>query len=138
MRLDWPVLAPEELASAGDPAALVFHAHPAACLLSSDHPLFDLFNAREAWPRPGINLEEAQAVLITRPVLDCMITRLDGPDPNAFFAALFEGATLEAAITAAMETDEEFAPAEAISLAIATGAFCSLEHPPSPTSNPPA
>lgn len=135
--VDWPVLAPDELASAGDPAGLVFHPHPAACLLPSDYPLFDLFNARETWPRPGINLDEAQAVLITRPALDCMITRLDGADP-AFFAALFDGATLEGAITAAMEADDGFVPAEAINLAFATGAFCSLEHPASHTNHPPA
>ena len=135
--VDWPVVKPEELASAGDPAGLVFHPHPAACLLPSDYPLFDLFNARGAWPRTGIDLGEAQAVLITRPALDCMITRLDGAD-LAFFAALFEDATLEAAITTAMEDDEGFAPAGAINLAFATGAFCSLDHPPSHINHPPA
>lgn len=135
--VDWPTLAPEELASASNPSKLAFHPHPAACLLRSNYPLFDLFNARDVWPCPGINLGEAQAVLITRPELDCMITRLDGAD-TAFLAALFDGQTLETAITAAIETDDGFEPAEAINLVFATGAFCSLEHPPSRTPNPPA
>jgi len=135
--VDWPALTPEELASAGNPSELSFQPHPAACLLRSNYPLFDLFNARDAWPCPGIDLGETQAVLITRPELDCMITRLDGTD-TAFFAALFEGQSLESAITSAMEAGDGFEPAGAIGLAFATGAFCSPEHPFSQTRNPPA
>ena len=135
--VDWPVLSPEELSMAGDPSELVFHPHPAACLLPSNYPLFDLFNARETWPCRGIDLAGTQGVLITRPQLDCMIARLDGPD-MVFFAALFDGKTLEIAVTAAIEADDGFIPAEAINLALATGAFCSLSSPPLPSSNPPA
>lgn len=133
--VDWPVLTPQELAAASDPSELALSVHPAACLLYSDFPLFDLFNAREVWPCPGIDLGTAQSVLITRPFLHCMITRLDSTD-LAFFGSLFDGATLEAAITAAMEADETFAPAQAINLAISTGAFRSVKAPYRDSPNP--
>ena len=48
--------------------------HPAATMIASSYPLFDLFRAREVWPRPGVDLEE--------PVLRVALVDAEKADPG--------------------------------------------------------
>ena len=125
---DAQCLTPEQLGGV-DPERtleLVFSPHPAVHLLSSAYPLFDLFNARYEWPAPGLNLDEAQSVLITRPVLECRITPLDRAQ-TAFVSALISGQSLGASISEAGALSDNFDPASAIALVLQTGTFRPLD-----------
>ncbi|MCB1387160.1 MAG: putative DNA-binding domain-containing protein [Nitratireductor sp.] len=96
--------------------------HPAATMIASSYPLFDLFRAREVWPRPGVDLEEPQTVLITRPEYQCGVIGLDAAQ-TTFFAALFEGATLGEALGAAIDLNGALDAPAAIALMLQSGAF---------------
>ena len=122
--VDATPLNPEQLAglSPEETMELRFEAHPAARLVRSEHPVFDLFNAREHWPNPDIDFHQAQTVLVTRPELSVMLQPLDN-GLQAFFSSLFSGAPLSEAIGNAMAADEAFNPAGAIQFAFEIGAF---------------
>lgn len=121
---DEACLLPEDLAAIdpNESLNLKFEVHAAAHLLASQFPVRDLFNARNNWPCPGIDLEEPQTILISRPAYECMVTPLD-VSQAIFFQNLFHGETLGTAIGAAMETDDNFEPTAAISIMLQTGIF---------------
>ncbi|MGB7286366.1 MAG: DNA-binding domain-containing protein [Salaquimonas sp.] len=101
---------------------LKFRAHPAASIIQSEFPVFDLFNARITWPCPGINLQNSQTMLISRPVYDCLATLLT-PSQAVFFNALLDGKTLGEAIAIALQNDATFDASQAISILLQTGIF---------------
>lgn len=126
--VDEPALCPEELGAIAPDATmeLVFTTLRATTLIESDYPVHTLFNARHSWPAPGIDLGESQALLITRPGLECITTLLDAPG-QTFFRQLISGRTLSASLGEALALDEEFDPANAIALMLQTGAFAALD-----------
>jgi hypothetical protein len=110
-------IAPDQLAD------IILFPHPAAALLTSAHPVFDLFGARETWPPAAdIDLEASQAILITRPQLEVLVFAIDAANAE-FFEALFSGKTLGDSIGAAASKDEDFDAASAIALMLNSGAF---------------
>ena len=105
-------------------------AHPAAALIASSHAVATLFEARNEWPQPPFDVDEPQAVLVTRPGLEVMVTRLDMPQAS-FFKALLDGESLSSAIGAALAAHEDFDAGAAIALMLATGAFTRFDNPAS-------
>jgi hypothetical protein len=105
---------------------LCLNAHPATRILSSPFAVFDLFNARNTWPPSGFVLNNPQAILITRPGFTAMAFGLD-PAMAGFFQALLDASPLGEAIGTAMDLQEDFDPAAAITLLIESGAFCPIE-----------
>ena len=123
--------APDLAPLAGDallalqPDALVdqaFTVHPATWLLQSAYPVADLFAYRSEVPAHGVNLDEAQCLLITRPVLDVEVRSLD-PAGAAFFAALMNGHALGQAIEEHIAIEPETDLGQLITLLLASGAF---------------
>ncbi len=122
--VDETCLSPEDLSNV-DPSEtlnLTFEVHAAGHMVRSAFPVFDLFNARNLWPCPSIDLEQSQAILISRPEYECIATPLENAQAG-FFQCLFDGQTLAEAIGAAMELDEAFEPAQSISIMLQTGIF---------------
>lgn len=126
--VDAPCLLPQHIASLAPEAAMKMKLcrHPAACLLCSDYPVHDLFNARRFWPCPELDIATAQNILITRPALECLVTPIDAGQAK-FFEAAFAGNCLGDAISAATQIDSDFDPADAIARGLTTGAFCKPE-----------
>jgi len=124
---DESVLTPQELGGV-DPEktlALTFEPLRATRLVRSQYPVHTLFEARNTWPVPGINLDESQTLLITRPYLDCIATPLD-ETRAAFIYDLVSGTSLGEAIGNALEADEAFDAPGSIAMMLETGAFRSL------------
>lgn len=119
---------PSELAAIApeDSMTLVLEPLPATRLIRSAFPVADLFNARNQWPTSGINLEDAQSLLITRPYLECIVTELDQAAAD-FSQALFGGVELGEAISTALENDEAFDASVAISTLFQSGALRSMK-----------
>lgn len=128
---DAPVADPQALgAIAPDAVADTrFTAHPATRVLASDHALFDLFAmARGLTDRQPADLNAPQAVLVTRPDIEVIVTGLDHPGA-AFVTSLMQGATLgEAAATASSHSDA-FDLGAALGLILSTGAFSAITPP---------
>lgn len=95
-------------------------AHPAAGLISSTFPVGSIWSAHQAEGlvvRPG-----AEAVLVTRPVLEVMVTVI--PPSDAVFARhLFDGADLGTAAAAATSLSEGFDLGRALVGLCSLGAF---------------
>jgi len=121
-----------------DPAALAAYApdtvgaarfagHPAAHVLSSRWPVWDLLRANRFEPgaQVEIDLAEAQSVMITRPELDVEFVLLR-PGAEIFTAALLQGASLADAATAAQEACADFSLSDSLSDCLSNGAFKSL------------
>jgi len=120
---DAPVLSAAALQNVTDDQLeqLTFTCAPATQIVTSVWPLFDIwrFNAVEGAPAPQAI---AQDVLITRPDFD--------PAPHAlpaggaaWFTALMDGATLDAAQTAALTVSPDFDLTTCLTLALETGAL---------------
>ena len=104
-------------------ADITLQRHAAAALRNSPYPVFDLFGARETWPpAAGIDLDAAQAILITRPQFEVLVFGIDAATAE-FFATLFAGKTLGEAIGAATSNDPDFHVPAAIALMLNSGAF---------------
>jgi len=104
---------------------LVFEPHPASRLQASNRALFDLFDARNHWPRQGFQLDSPQSILFTRPDLQTIAMGLH-PAMAGFFRSLLDGESLGAAIGGAMEMEADFDPAAAISLMLESGGFSAI------------
>ncbi|ADZ69281.1 DNA-binding domain-containing protein [Polymorphum gilvum] len=127
--VDEAVLAPGALAllpaEALDGLRLV--AHPAARLVASRWPVFELARANRfelGSPQPG-DLHAAQTVLVTRPDVDVELRSLD-PGTAALAAALLGGATLGAASELAVSADPDLVLADGLAVLLASGAFAGL------------
>lgn len=117
-------LAPEEVGAAG------FVPHPAAHVLSSRWPVWDLLRANRfdtgaADGEAEIDLDQAQSVLVTRPQLDVELVLLR-PGADVFARELMEGANLAEAAAAAQGACEAFSLADSLSDCLSNGAFKSL------------
>ncbi len=110
---------------------LTFEAHPAAWLLQSAYPAADLFAWRTQVPANGVDLDEAQTVLITRPVLDVEVRTLT-PAEAAFFAVLLTGGNLGEAIGGHMAAAPDTDLGQLIGLLLASGAFIPAGSGPAP------
>lgn len=86
-------------------------AHPAACLVTSSHPVGSIWNAHQVEAFAPVDLGRSETVLIVRPALDVGVHII--PDADAAFAeALFAGATLaEAAAMGAADSRFDFGTA---------------------------
>ncbi len=119
-----------ELAGMSPEAAmeLTFTPLPATRLIRSPYPVATLFDARNEWPRTGIDLTQGECLLITRPFLECIATTLDDPEAE-FLERIFSGFNLGEAVSGAMELHDEFDPSAAIALLLRTGAVHGLQQP---------
>jgi hypothetical protein len=97
--------------------------HPSAGWLSSPYPVVSIWLAhREAEVAP-VAIEAGESALVVRPDADVVVHRV-GPASSRFVAALFGGASLGAAATAATHPDFDFGTS-LVGL-IATGAVTAL------------
>lgn len=101
-----------------------FRLAPALRLLRSRWPVHDIWDAATdaAAPRPG---SQAQAVLITRPDFDPMVSLL-GPGAPSFILALLDGAELGAAHAAALAKAPEFDLSNTLALLLSGGAITEI------------
>jgi hypothetical protein len=100
--------------------------HPAARLLASPHPVatIAMLHAPGAEPAP-IDPWLGEDVLVTRPRLT-VETHVLPPGAHAFFAALFRGEMIAAAVAAGFDAASSFDPAAALAGLVAGGAAKSL------------
>lgn len=123
---DAPALAPDDLAAVPPEAvgALVFEIHPAARLVESRFPVFDLFAWRNGRPEGDTDLANAQSVLVTRPGLEVEITLLS-PSQHALLASMARGTTFGDAAASALAEEPHFDLAGTFALALGAGLFLS-------------
>ncbi|POF31038.1 HvfC/BufC N-terminal domain-containing protein [Roseibium marinum] len=140
-RVEWAWLQAYHAADAAplDPAALSavapedvpavrFTRHPAAAVVASKWPVLDLVRANRfaTDAAAGIDLDEPQAVLVTRPDLEVGVFLLR-PGGEVFLSALLEGSTLEGAAASALEKTSEFSLPDCLSDCLSSGAFTAIE-----------
>ena len=115
------VVAPEVL---GD---VRFRAHPAARLLASGYPVFDLVVANRFEPEASVpvDLLESQTVLFSRPDIDVMF-RVIPAGTAALAKALFLGQALGDAAELAFAADPDFDFSQGLSVLLSAGVFCGL------------
>ncbi|GAB4514552.1 MAG: DNA-binding domain-containing protein [Roseibium sp.] len=104
-----------------------FERHPAASLVASRWPVFDLLRANRFEPEAGhrVDLEAPQPVLIVRPDFDVAVVPL-GAATDVFLRLVFDGATLAEAAGEAQANHAEFSLSGCLSDCLSNGAFKSL------------
>lgn len=130
-------------------AAGSFVLHPATRVFTSRFPLasiyqIELAQSRGETPaedRHAINMNESQAVLITRPVYEVFVNRI-GLGDAAFLNACNAGSSFDDATEAGFEADTLFDLQTVLSLALTSGSLLSFQTPPNlpgaePTSDHP-
>ncbi|MCY1704779.1 HvfC/BufC N-terminal domain-containing protein [Pannonibacter sp. SL95] len=127
---DAPVLAAADLAAV-PPEALagtILTAHPAASVLVSAFPVFDLVIANRFEPEASgsVDLSESQTVLFSRPDIDVMF-RVIPAGTAALAAALLDGQALGNAAEQAFEADPAFDFSQGLSVLLAAGIFGGLD-----------
>ncbi len=107
--------------------AVTFTRHPAAALVASRWPVWDLLRANRFAPDQAIDIDlvNAQQVLITRQDLDVEVFLLR-PGGEAFVGALFGGATLGEAAALGQAQNELFSLSDCLSDCLSGGAFTDL------------
>ena len=127
---DATAIRPHDLAalSAGDLSSRCATMHPAMRLLTSAHPVHDIWAAHHCdgqrlAPQEWI----AQCVLITRPDAEVQVRHVQRAQ-HAFLAALVDNASLEDAAATALALDPDFDFGKTLLLAIKAGAIQEL-HP---------
>jgi len=126
--VDAGIVQPDDLAGLEpeETLELRFEKHPAANLIRSGHPVFELYGAKQEFPDfDALDLDMPQSVLVTRPYLSVMVELLDEATAM-FIAALNNGDTLAEAIGVGMELDSNFAPGTAIALMLEKGIFSKI------------
>jgi Putative DNA-binding domain len=106
-----------------------FIRHPAASVVSSSWPIWDLARVNRFEPDNAIeiDLNRSQSVLITRPDLEVDLYLLR-PGGDVFLNALFEGATLGDAAAVAQTQCQEFSLSDCLSDCLSSGAFTGLQN----------
>ena len=142
-RLEWAWLQAYHAADETplDPAALSalpleavgtaqFTKHPAASLIASKWPVWDLVRANRFDPEAveGIDLNISQSVLITRPELDVELVLLR-PGGDVFLTSLLDGAPLGEAAAHAQSEETEFSLSDCLSDVLSNGVFSDLRAP---------
>lgn len=114
-------VAPEELAN------VRFEKHPAAVVVRSSWPVWDLVRANrfEEDTQVEIDLSVGQTVLITRPDIDVDVQVLL-PGAEVFAEHLFSGGNLGEAADAALQSDGHFSLSGGLSDLLSNGAFAGL------------
>ncbi len=105
-----------------------FSPHPSSAVISSHYQLHDLFLSRDEEGECEVSYEKAdsaQAVLITRPLLNVLVNKL-GPAETEFFNMIINNATLGESVERAMELDTDFDVSAVIALMLSTGTMCDL------------
>lgn len=139
-RLEWAWVSAYHAADATplDPAAIGaispdevgqvrFEKHPAAAVLVSRWPIWDLLRVNRFDPsaKIEIDLDEPQSVMITRPEFEVEVLLLR-PGGEVFVNALMDGATLGDAAAAAGAQVPEFSLSDVLSDCLANGVFSDL------------
>ena len=121
---DRPALEAGDLAGLDEAAILSLRldGHPAAHLVASQWPVFDLFGWRDGRPAEGADLQQSQCLAISRPALEVRVHLLE-PSLHDFAAALLSGAMLGEAAEQAMQRDDAFDLAEALAFVLNSGLF---------------
>lgn len=99
--------------------------HPAFGLVRSPFAVFDLFQAGRSENPENADPEGAQDVLVTRPALEVLVTRLQ-PGQFALFEALAAGGSLGEAAAAAFDETDDFDFPAAVTLLLSSGAFAAI------------
>ena len=123
-------LSPAALAALAEaPGEVRFIAHPAARIVTSDHPIVDLWRANQPDAAPGPrNIEaRAQSALVTRPRLEVEVHALTSAQA-AFARALLTGGDVAAAHDAATTRDAAFDVTAVFRQLLAAGAFAETDH----------
>ncbi len=103
---------------------LVFQLHPSLRLVRSPWPIFLLWQAHQQTPVPPVDTTSGgETVLVWRPDLEVMLTRMSAGDA-ALIAAIAQGATLADAATAAAAVEPEFDLQAALIGHLERGSFC--------------
>jgi hypothetical protein len=103
-----------------------FLPHPAMALVRSAFAIHTIHAANQGDnTTPVVDITESQSVLVTRPLHDIVLHRLDEAH-FAFFEALNSGVPFGSAAEAAFEVDGSFDLTSAISLLLMSGAFQSI------------
>ncbi|MBG6164229.1 DUF2063 domain-containing protein [Roseibium album] len=104
-----------------------FEKHPAAALIMSSWPVWDLARANRFEPDEEIrvDLDRSQSVLIARPEFDVELLQLR-PGGDVFLNALLSGATLGEAAALAEGQVAEFSLSDCLSDCLSIGVFTDL------------
>jgi hypothetical protein len=124
---DDAILTAEELQSvdAEKVMELVFEPHPAFHIISSLYPVTDLFEARNLWPKPGLDIANAQTLIITRPYFECFTNNVD-KHTETFLSLVAAATPLGEAISITSEKFNGFDATHGISTMLQIGGFRSL------------
>ncbi len=125
---DAAIITPEELQSVNPEKVmdLVLTPHPAFHILTSPYPVIDLFHARTEWPKPGLDIGQAQTLVITRPYFECFANEVD-ESIGCFLSLLASGISLGEAISKTSEIHADFDATTGIASMLQIGCFKSLE-----------
>lgn len=107
---------------AGDIAGSCLSAHPATAIVRSRHPVGSIWAAHQTQPLGRVTAARSEAVLVTRPSLDVIVTVVPEADA-AFIEAILGGATLGLAAASAIETDDHFDFGRVLVGLVSLGAF---------------
>jgi len=102
-----------------------FRKHPAAWVISSNWPVWDLLRVNRFGEQAAIDLKVPQSVLVSRPELEVEVTLLR-PGADRFLDRLFNGQALGEAALAAQEHSPEFSLSDSLSDCLSNGAFQGL------------
>lgn len=110
-----------------DLPSLIFRPHPSMTVIRSSHPVVTIWamNAGEMQVGP-IHHWAGEDALVVRPAMTVHIHRL-GPGGAAFLTALADGATLGAAVEAALASHTDFDLTAMLACALQSGAFAAFE-----------
>ncbi|MEM9629682.1 MAG: DNA-binding domain-containing protein [Pseudomonadota bacterium] len=110
--------------------AAQFTKHPAASLIASKWPVWDLARANRFGPEAvqGIDLNISQSVLITRPELDVELVLLR-PGGDVFLKSLLDGVPLGEAAARAQSEEVKFSLSDCLSDVLTNGVFSDLQAP---------
>ncbi|WP_428647232.1 DNA-binding domain-containing protein [Roseibium sp.] len=128
---DAPALDPASLGAVPPDrvGAVTFTGHPAARVVVSQWPVWDLIRANRFPTQeaaPDIELTHSQDILVTRPDLEVGLY-LQRPGAARFLSELFEGKSLGEAAAAAQAHCAEFALADCLSECLSSGAFTEMQ-----------
>ncbi|MCF6343747.1 MAG: DNA-binding domain-containing protein [Devosiaceae bacterium] len=86
---------------------LTFKTHPSAAILTSDWPIYSIWQGHEDNNMLDIDLEVKQSILICRPNVDVLIANID-PAACIFYSAIMNGQSLGSAYEKAIKQDQNF------------------------------
>ncbi len=106
----------------GDIADTTLPVHPAVGLVRSVHPVGSIWAAHQTQPLGRLTDTGTEAVLVTRPLFDVIVTVIPASDA-AFVEAIIGGGTLGTAAAAGLAADSSFDFGRALVGLVSLGAF---------------